>query len=120
MRKIKPENVALGQVLRAARERHGETQDELADVVKMSRQAVQAYEKGVAAIPYKIRETISQRYNVAPERLGLVDAAAPALPQDESYERAMVLALYVIRNISDERARELAADFLEVRLVPKR
>lgn len=117
MRKPKPENVAIGQVLKAARERHGETQEEVAQYIGVERPTVGFYESGRNRTPYEIREKLANRYGIPRAKLGLETEDTPTGP--DPYEAAVALALHVIRSVDDERARELAADFLQARLVTK-
>lgn len=118
LRKPKPENVVLGKVLAQYRVRHGETQQELADAIGKERVTVGAYEKGMAGMPFQVREAVAQRYGIPHERLGLDLPKAGELPTGQE-DAARALALYVLKTTEDPEARRLASEFLAASLAIK-
>ena len=117
-RKPKPENRAKGQLLAQYRERHGETQQDLADVLGIARVTVGSYETGMSAMPFQVREVVARRYGIPEDKLGLDLPKQGEMPGG-ARDAGLALALHVLKTTEDPEARRLAAEFMEASLAIK-
>ncbi len=112
---MKQENRRIGHIIKEARKTRGMTQMELAELIGVSYQQVQKYEKGSDNISVERLKQIAKAINVpvtlfftaAAEAVAETPASYGKMPEDE----AALLQLY--RRIKSRKARKAVIELLK-------
>ncbi len=117
---MKQENRRIGQIIKEARKARGMTQMELSELISVSYQQVQKYEKGSDNISVERLKQIARAVNVpitlffpaSAEAVGEPSAAYGKVPEDET----ALLQLY--RRIKSKKAKKAVIELLKTFTAP--
>lgn len=105
----------IGKRIREHRNRLGLSQGDLANILGISYQQLQKYEKGKSPLPSDRLQRMAQRFAIplaallAPEE---TDASGPAVPFATDLDREEALVLEAFRALSDPRVKNAVLEFL--------